>query len=295
MPNQRVEALISTTTLDHQSHPAIATLPDGGYVIVWISTNQGGDAGGGIWFQRYDASGRKVSADGTVPGAAEVHVNSVTAGNQYYPRIAVLSDGKFAIVWDGYDGQDGSGEGVYAQLFGADGAPIGSEVLVNATTSGRQAEPLVTALADGGYVVSWGSSAGPGDGSTYRVYAQRFDGNGDFVGWDGAANGNVQAETLINSSTANEQGWNGQVVMADGRLLMLYGSRHIDGTVDVYGKLFDTDGAVATDEFAISQYRPSDQLWPSAALLADGRVAVVWGSNGQDGDSWGVYARFLSP
>ena len=82
MPNQRVEALISSTTLDHQSHPAIATLPDGGYVVVWISTNQGGDAGGGIWFQRYDAAGRKVSAGGTVLGAAEVHVNTVTAGSQ---------------------------------------------------------------------------------------------------------------------------------------------------------------------------------------------------------------------
>ena len=292
--NERVETLVNTTVAGNQSHPTLARLPDGGWIIAWISTDQGGDAGGGIWFQRYNASGQKVSADGTVVGAAEIHVNTVTAGNQFYPSVTVLADGKFVITWDSMDGQDGAGEGVFAQLFGANGASIGAEVRVNDHVGGRQAEPLATALPDGGYVISWASSEGPGDGSTYRVYAQRFDGNGAFVAWSGAANGNARVQTQINTSTTNEQGWSSQVVMADGKLLMLYGSRHIDGSVDVFGKLFNTDGTVATDEFGISQYRPSDQLWPTAALLEDGRVVVVWGSNGQDGDGFGVYARFLS-
>ncbi|NBB17509.1 hypothetical protein GVN21_19280, partial [Caulobacter sp. SLTY] len=294
MPHDRVETLVNTTLAGNQSHPTLATLPDGGWIIAWISTDQGGDAGGGIWFQRYNASGQKVSADGAVLGAAEVHVNTVTAGNQFYPRVAVLADGKFVIVWDSMDGQDGAGEGVFAQLFSAAGVAIGAEARVNDHVGGRQAEPLATALPDGGYVISWGSSEGPGDGSTYRVYAQRFDGNGAFVDWSGAANGGVRAQTMINTSTAGEQGWNSQLVMADGKLLMLYGSRHIDGTVDVYGKVYNADGTVAADEFGVSQYRPSDQLWPTAALLEDGRAIVVWGSNGQDGSDWGVYARFVS-
>ncbi|MDB5469048.1 MAG: hypothetical protein JWR84_608 [Caulobacter sp.] len=293
MPNQRVETQINTTTAGHQYYPSVATLPDGGYIIVWISNDQGGDAAGGIWFQRYNASGNKVSADGATPGAAETHVNTTTAGSQYYPRVAVLSDGKFVIVWDSFDGQDGSGEGVYSQLFGANGAAIGAETLVPITTNGRQADPVVTALGSG-YVISWASNSGPGDASTYRVYAQRFDGNGDFVGWDGAANGNSRTETLINTSTDNEQGWNSQVVMADGKLLMLYGSRHVDGTVDVFGKLYNSNGTVATDQFRISQYAPSEQIWPTAAVLEDGRVVVVWSSYGQDGDQYGVFGRFLT-
>eukprot|EP01030_Chromulinospumella_sphaerica_P013855 gene13855-13640_t len=293
MPNQRTETVVNTTTAGHQNYPTVATLPDGGYVIAWISSGQAGDANGGIWFQRYDASGRKVSADGLTLGAQEVLVNSTTAGLQYYPDITVLPDGRFVIVWNSYDGQDGSGEGIYSRLFGADGAPIGAEVLVPVTTAGRQSDPIVTTLGSG-YVISWVSNTGPGDASTYRVYAQRFDGDGNFVGWDGGANGNSRTETLINSSTAGEQGWTNQVVMADGKLLMLYGSRHLAGDVDIFGKLYNTDGSVATDEFRISQYRPSEQIWPAATVLEDGRVVIVWSSYGQDGSDYGVYGRVLT-
>ena len=293
MPNQRTETVVNTTTAGHQNYPTVATLPDGGYVIAWISSGQAGDANGGIWFQRYNAAGQKVSADGTVLGAQEVLVNSTTAGLQYYPDITVLADGKFVVVWNSFDGQDGSGEGIYSRLFGANGAPIGAEVLVPVTTAGRQSDPIVTALGSG-YVISWASNSGPGDASTYRVYAQRFDGDGNFIGWDGAANGNSRTETLINTSTGNEQGWPNQVVMADGKLLMLYGSRHLAGNVDIFGKLYNTDGSVAADEFRISQYTPSEQIWPAATLLEDGRVVVVWSSYGQDGSDYGVFARFLS-
>ena len=293
MPNQRTETVVNTTTAGHQNYPTVATLPDGGYVIAWISSGQAGDANGGIWFQRYNAAGQKVSADGTTLGAQEVLVNSTTAGLQYYPRVAVLSDGKFVIVWNSYDGQDGSGQGVYAQLFGANGAPIGAETLVPVTTTGQQSEPTVAAYGTG-YVISWDSNAGPGDASSFRVYAQRFDANGAFIAWDGSANGNTRTETLINTSTGNSQGWNEQVVMADGKLLMLYGSRHVDGSVDIFGKLYNTDGTVATGEYRISQYAPSEQIWPVATVLEDGRVVVAWSSYGQDGDQYGVFARFLT-
>ncbi|WGM40072.1 VCBS domain-containing protein [Caulobacter sp. NIBR1757] len=293
MPNQRTETVVNTTTAGSQNYPTVATLPDGGYVIAWISSGQAGDANGGIWFQRYNAAGQKVSADGATLGAQEVLVNSTTDGRQYYPDITVLPDGKFVFVWVSMDGQDGSGEGVYSRLFGADGAAIGAEVLVPVTTAGRQADPQVTALGTG-YVISWASNAGPGDASTYRVYAQRFDGAGNFVGWDGAANGNSRTETLINTSTANEQGWNNQLALADGKLLMLYGSRHLDGSVDIFGKLYNADGTVAAGEFRISQYAPSEQIWPAATQLEDGRIVVTWSSYGQDGSGYGVYARVLT-
>src|SRR5262249_59813505 len=44
---------------------------------------------------------------------------------------------------------------VRAQVFDAGGAKGGSEVLVNATTSGNQNTEQITALSNGGFVVTW--------------------------------------------------------------------------------------------------------------------------------------------
>ena len=44
--------------------------------------------------------------------------------------------------------------GVYGQRYNADGTPSGSEFRVNTYTSGHQYDPSVTALKDGGFMVS---------------------------------------------------------------------------------------------------------------------------------------------
>ncbi|NGX62343.1 MAG: hypothetical protein K940chlam9_01840 [Chlamydiae bacterium] len=44
-------------------------------------------------------------------------------------------------------------------------------------------------------------------------------------------------------------------------------------------------------EFQVNAYTTSDQRYPSAAPLNDGGFVVTWGSNDQDGDSWGVYGQ----
>ena len=40
MPNQRTETVVNTTTAGHQNYPTVATLPDGGYIIAWISSGK---------------------------------------------------------------------------------------------------------------------------------------------------------------------------------------------------------------------------------------------------------------
>jgi hypothetical protein len=52
----------------------------------------------------------------------------------------------------------------------------GALSLVNTRTAGDQAPPLIAALAGGGYVVTWFSSA------DQNVYAQQFDAGGTRVG-----------------------------------------------------------------------------------------------------------------
>lgn len=64
--------------------------------------------------------------------------------------------------------------------IGAAYAPVGSEFKVNTTTSEGQTYPSITALADGGFVVTWMSEAQ--DGSGWGIYGQRYT-------VDGAASG----------------------------------------------------------------------------------------------------------
>jgi len=44
---------------------------------------------------------------------------------------------------------------VKAQVFAASGAPVGSEILVNTTTSDDHYPNKITALSNGGFVVTW--------------------------------------------------------------------------------------------------------------------------------------------
>ena len=62
---------------------------------------------------------------------------------------------------------------------------MGSEFRVNTYTSNDQLYSSVTALADGGFVVTW-SSYGQ-DGSGYGIYGQRYAADGTPVGASSAS------------------------------------------------------------------------------------------------------------
>ncbi len=76
-------------------------------MIVWADAAQDG-SGYGVYGQRYDAAG---AAQGT-----EFRVNTFVTGDQRYPGVAMDADGDFVVTWTS-DGQDGSGNGVYAQRY----------------------------------------------------------------------------------------------------------------------------------------------------------------------------------
>src|SRR6478735_92420 len=91
----------------------------------------------------------------------EILVNSATAGGQGNPDITALQNGGFVIIWEDYSagvggtGGDTTGSAVKAQVFAAGGTPVGPEILVNSATIASQSNPLVTALQNGGFVVTW--------------------------------------------------------------------------------------------------------------------------------------------
>jgi Ca2+-binding RTX toxin-like protein len=186
------EILVNSATLNAQTLPTISSLASGGFVVSWRDfSGQGGDASSSsVKAQIFDAAGAKVGS--------EFLVNTTTLNDQSQPTITSLASGGFVVSWEDLSGGGGdpSGSSIKAQIFDAAGAKVGSEFLVNSEIQNGQAQPTITSLASGGFVVSWadGSSRG-GDTSSNGIKAQVFD----------AAGGKVGAEFLVNTATLNNQ------------------------------------------------------------------------------------------
>lgn len=152
------ELRVNESTAGHQIRPDVTALADGGYLVTWM--NYGGT---GIAAQRFDETGARVGGQRTVNPSAP-HTDGLA------PAVSALADGGYVVAWTA---ADGSGNGITAQRFDASDAPIGAEFRVNTAIAGEQSQPVLTALDDGGYMVTWVSNGGGG----YEIDSQRFDAN----------------------------------------------------------------------------------------------------------------------
>jgi len=267
-----------------QESPNVTALGDGGFLVVWQSFSgaQDGD-GSGIYGQRYDASG--------APVGGEFLVNTTTTGAQGLPVATDLDDGGYVIVWQS-QGQDGWGEGIYAQRYDASGAPVGGETQVNSYFLGAQQSPDVTALANGGYVVTWQSESinfGAGyeqylnqDSSGQGVYARIYDANGNAL----------TGEILLNATTSSEQVEPSITAMADGGFLATWTSYGQDGDgAGIMGQRFDAYGNKVGSEFLVNDTTAGTQIQSATTTLADGSIAVAWYDIPNDGSGGGIFTR----
>lgn len=256
--------------MDSQNGPSIAALNDGGFLITWASYNQD-TSGSGIFAQRY-------AADGSTVGS-EFQVNTHTANSQTEPAITSLAGGGFVITWAS-DGQDGDQMGIFAQRYAADGSSVGGEFQVSTQIAGMQYLPSITALIDGGFVVTWASYGQ--DGSDYGIFAQRFAADGSTVG----------GEFQVNTYTANNQYFPVTTALADGGFVVAWGSFGRDGDqMGIFAQRYAADGSTVGGEFQVNTYTTNAQTGPSVASLDDGGFVIVWQSLGQLGSGYDIFAQ----
>ena len=263
--------LVNTTTSGKQERPEVTTLNDDSFVVTWMSeymdTGNTGNPGYAVAMQRY-------ASDGT-PIGGETKVNTYIDNHQDRPSIASLSDGGFVIAWES-NGQDGSGEGIYAQRFDANSNPVGSEFHVSTTTSSNQSYPHVDGLAGGGFVVAWAGSG---------ANAQIFDANGNPVGGEFQASANASSYPTVAG-------------LDDGGFLITsnsWGAVGGDG-MDLVGQRYDATGTPVGDEFVINSGLVGNQGTIGAGSgsttiqLADGNIVSTWRSNTNNSE---VFVRVM--
>ncbi len=267
------EFQVNTYTNESQSNPSVTGLTDGGFVVTWISNAQDG-SNLGIYGQLYRADGNR--------SGSEFQVNTYTNEAQTYPSVAALADGGFVVTWQS-NGQDGSYNGIYGQRYDADGSPSGAEFQVNTYTYGAQTDPSITALADGGFVVTWFSIFQDGDGGS--IYGQRYTANGNRSG----------SEFKVNTITNSYQEHSSVTALADGGFVVTwqsFASHASDGSeYNISGQRYTANGSRSGSEFQVNTHTPSSQTIPSVTGLADGGFVVTWHSRFQDGSDYGIYGQ----
>ncbi|MGK7879573.1 MAG: Calx-beta domain-containing protein [Crocosphaera sp.] len=155
------EFRVNTTTIYAQQNPTLTSLINGGFMVAWESDEQDG-SGWGIFAQRYDFLGNRVGD--------EFQVNTYTNLDQTNVAAETLSDGSVVLTWQS-QGQDGSGNGIFAQMFDMFGNRVGDEFQVNGDAAFNQTVPSIAKRGNDGFVIAWQSE----DNFTRpKVQAQMF-------------------------------------------------------------------------------------------------------------------------
>lgn len=154
------EFQVNSHTSGDQWQPAVASFDSGGFVVTWTSEDQDGSEGG-IYSQRFDASGEKVGG--------ETRVSSATVLDQSAPDVVTLPDGSYMIAWQAEDAAND--RAIYAQAFDTNGEKFGLRRLVsdsdlrgNPDDTARHA--VLEVLDSGEIVVGWASENVP----AFRVF-----------------------------------------------------------------------------------------------------------------------------
>ncbi|HSF41587.1 MAG TPA: hypothetical protein VLT87_17445 [Thermoanaerobaculia bacterium] len=222
------------------------------------------------------------AALGPPPAAAQpvavtpvFQVNTYTDGDQIFPVVAANDSGRFVVVWHStwiYEDrptQDGDSFGLFAQIFDASGARIGTEFRINQTTAGAQEGPAVAMDEDGGFVVVWRNETPVTFRS--RIFGRRFDPTGAPLG----------DEFAVSDADLPVRDYYPAVALdGEGRFVVAW-QRLQNGappTDSVHARRFDASGAPLGPSFQVNGDEAGG--YPSVVLDAEGGFLVIYQSTG---------------
>jgi hypothetical protein len=256
-----VEVLLLDSLAGDQSCPQIAVGAEGGYVVWQDNTIDGQSSGIGAL-----RLNNRLNAESNV-----FRVNYTAAGAQDRPNVAMLSNGGAVVVWQG--GKLGFQQ-IHARFLNPDGSFLTRDIVLgqaSATSTKkwatkkwiwvqnklrRQRLKLQRTVRDVREANQAPEVVGLPDGGAVVVYAG------------------------VRKTITNVTDWIPHVTWRKGR----YFTNSIQQTVktqfdymhDIVMQRLSASGAKVGPEVTVNQFRDFDQRSPSAALLPDGNLLVVW-------------------
>ncbi len=206
--------------------------------------------------------------------AADVQVNSVTAGDQIAPSVAIGGNSVVVVSWGPtFDDPDGN---AYARSFSLAGESLGAQYSVSGPTDGRQSYPDVAACGAGGFIVAWSFS-------DYNLGTTLVEGR--LLSLAGDDLGPLVATETPGFSTA--------VSRAGGFVVTWPEVEDATNDHDIAARAFDSFGNPTTDKFRINSQVAGDQTDVDIAAISNEKYVVVW--SGPDAEGRGIWASFDGP
>jgi hypothetical protein len=262
------ELSVNTITDQDQSRPAVAADGAGRFVVAWQSAGQDG-SGLGVYARRFGADGSALEH--------EFPVNAHKPSDQSRPSVAAAAAGGFVIVWQSQN-EDGSGIGVFGQLYNADGDLLDAQFLVNTITDGHQALPAVAMAPDGRFVVAWVNNSGKG----WDIFARVYTRDARPLGSAFPVNTNTFSGTQLNPSVG---------MAADGRFVVAWSGTDSESTFGVFARRYAADGNALAEEFLVSPGATPEARKLSVAVEPDGDFVVAWETMRGGEAGYDVHAR----
>jgi hypothetical protein len=249
--------------------PSVAGLGDGGFVVAW-TVQTPTQTHGNIYARRYTAAGAAVSV--------EFLVNTFTPHAQSNPSVVGLSGGGFVIAWES-KGEVPRQTHVYGQLYSLAGSPVGNEFEVNPSFSSWSGRPAVSALSDGGFLVTWYQSLY--QQGEWQISVQRYTAVGAPVG-------GVLAVTR-RLSQRNHPEPPSVAVLNDGSFVVTFVGRR------VFGKRY-TAAMIQAGSYRFNHDLTYNKAQQSIAPLSDGGFIATWSTSLAGGVGPGILGqRYSAP
>jgi hypothetical protein len=203
----------------------------------------------------------------------EFRVNLTDDAN--LPSVTGLAEGGFVACWQS---NDGSGKGIFGQMFDSSGSKVGDEFQINTYTSDYQDSPVVSDLTGGGFVVCWRSYGQDGDrdGIFGQIYEKSGSKSGD--------------EFQVNTYTSSSQSNPSVSGLSDGGFVVCWQSLGQDGDgAGIFGQFYNENGSKTGQELQVNTTTSGFQGFPCVSGSSDGGFVVSW--QGEDQDFDGIFAQ----
>jgi hypothetical protein len=209
-----------------------------------------------------------------IAGGADTAVNLTLPQDQERQGVAQLANGTLAFVFEDETAANGR---ILLRRFDSALIPLGIEQRLNANTNTECREPVVAALAGGGFVVAW-SSGGPA-GDPWNVAMRRFD---------AAANPLDLTDVTVNTVTAGTQFRPQVAPLADGGFVVCWVGSTGGVGQEIFYRRFSAAGAaldaadILANGLGVDPVIAGDQGSPGISSLQDGGFVIVYEDRNSD-------------